>query len=99
MQTICKYRLDVTEAQILTVTKGAELLTVQMQNGQPHIMARLDTDPPSKTRTIVMVGTGRLIADDDLTYVGTVQIGAYVWLYFEKVAQRQQQERQACTTN
>jgi hypothetical protein len=86
--TIWKYPvpLDTPGAVFhLKMPVGAEVLTVQLQQGKPTFWALLDPDARMIQRSFRIVGTGW--ADDDFRncrYVGTWQKDTYVWHLFEE---------------
>jgi hypothetical protein len=85
---IWKYRLEVTGWQSITMPKGSEILTVQVQDGEPCLWALVDPDAGTEERFIEMVGTGRQIPTDSGSigrYVSTFQMhgGSLVLHAFE----------------
>jgi hypothetical protein len=85
MRTIWKYQLDVTDVQRLAIKRGAQILTVQAQNGVPCIWAVVDPSEPSEVRTFCMYGTGHRITEEIGQYIGTFQLhdGNLVFHLFE----------------
>lgn len=65
--------------------KDADVLTVQVQYGEPHIWAIVDPDEPPETRGFVLRGTGHGLKGNEGRYVGTFQLegGAFVGHLFE----------------
>ena len=58
-RTIWKFPLgEVNDLLTLSVPKGAELLTMQVQNGEPCIWALVDPSAPKVTRAFAVRGTG-----------------------------------------
>lgn len=55
---VFKYQLRVEDVQTIWLPKGAELLTVQTQQGTPCLWALVDEQAPTEERTILMYGTG-----------------------------------------
>lgn len=87
-RTIHKYPLQIqNRAQAVDIPVGAELLTVQIQNGQPVLWAMVDPDAPKVMRHVQMYGTGWPISVNDelIKFLGTVQCngGILVWHFFE----------------
>ena len=86
MESIFKYQLETTDEQIVEMPLGAEVLTVQVQNGTPCIWARVNPDYAKLQYRFRIFGTGHPIEDDFVgKYVGTYQLqnGAlifHVWL-------------------
>jgi hypothetical protein len=88
MRTIYKYPLELVDLQTLELPAGAELLTVQMQDGRPCLWAEVATSAPARPRTIAIYGTGNPIPGDaEIEYIGTFQMhgGALVFHAFEVV--------------
>lgn len=87
MMTIYKYPLPVSDSIALPMPKGARVLTVQVQGGQPCVWAMVDVNAPTVTRTFVLRGTGH--SAEGLAslapYVGTFQLhgGAFVGHLFD----------------
>lgn len=95
-QTIWKYELAITDAQLVAMPAGAELLHVGAQRMEVHepgqagvwdaltLWARVDVSAPMVGRLIAVVGTGHLCPNpDEGVYVGTAQCGAFVWHVFD----------------
>lgn len=56
--------------------RGATLLDVQVQSGEPQLWAACDERAPKETRLILIHGTGDPMPDGPLgDYVATFQIG------------------------
>lgn len=88
MTAIYKYRLEITETQVVSMPKGAQILTAQMQDGYLCLWALVNTDKKSAMRSIVICGTGNPIpSGEDFTqthrYIATVQEQEFVWHVFE----------------
>lgn len=85
MKTVWKYPItpNVSDVQM---PKGAKVLTVQMQNGQPCMWVLVDPDEKKETRTFMLIGTGHKVSPGvDLKYIGTFQLeeGRLVFHLFE----------------
>lgn len=73
-KTIWKYKLPSTTS-FFEMPEGAEILTVQLQNGTPCIWAIVNPDAKLEERTFVFVTTGGHIpAGDNQKYIGTFQL-------------------------
>lgn len=86
MMTIYKYPIALSAGQVLRIPKGAEPLSVQMQDGNICMWARVDTSQPLRDFEIAIYGTGHELPDKNgerLMHLGTVQRGAFVWHIFE----------------
>lgn len=90
MVKIYKDKLGI-EGNIITI-KGRikKILTVQLQNGWPHVWYEVSDKEWVKDREIkiIAIGTGWEISDTSVywNYVGTVQdVDGYVWHYYSDV--------------
>lgn len=92
MKTIYKYALkhDLTGITAIDLPKGAQVLSVQMQNFQPHLWVLIDPNEEEKeTRVFVIYGTGKPLGDNLGVYIGTYQQNVHdvinlVWHLFEQ---------------
>jgi hypothetical protein len=83
IETIWKYELPGPgERLALELPIGAQVLTVQYQNGVPTIWVKLLRSAPIEVRHFVLVGTGWPV-HPEAKYIGTVQSGPYVWHLLE----------------
>lgn len=75
-RVVWKYALEATDWQTIEMPGGAEVLTVQVQHGEPVLWALVDPDNELMERTFRMAGTGhRNLAYFGLgRYVGTFQL-------------------------
>ena len=81
--TVWKYPLAIEVEQTIEVPDGANAMIVQLQENTPCIWFAVDPDAENIRRTIRMVGTGMAELDEQMSYLGTVQLDGYVWHYFE----------------
>jgi hypothetical protein len=81
---VWRFRVPVADATTLEMPKGAEVLTVQLQRGEPTLWAACDPEVATETRHFRWVGTGHPF-DGPALYVGTVQFsgGSLVFHLFE----------------
>lgn len=84
VKTIWKFEIPVAESFGVGMPSGANILTVQVQNGSPYIWAIVDSDAPQTTRYFCARGTGHPLGDVGL-YIGTFQVhgGSLVFHLFE----------------
>lgn len=89
MQTIYKYPLA-EETITIHTPKRMEPLCVMLQDDWPYLWARVQVNPsePLVPRTIYCQGTGKALPPVPTTYLGTVQMGVYVWHFFMEGADR-----------
>ena len=84
---IFKYTLDLVAEQVIAMPKGASILTVRVQSGQPVLWALADeTQAQSVLRKLAIHGTGEPIGPGKAQrHVGTFQAGedAATWHVFE----------------
>jgi len=91
MNTIYKYQLRVADIQSIRIPKGANILTVQTQNGTPCLWALVDTDQPFEQRSFYIVGTGNQfwLDKNKVKFISTFQLtlpgGIFVGHVFEEI--------------
>ncbi len=86
MKTIYKYNVTLEDTFELKLPKGAQVLSVQEQYGDPVMWAVIDTEAPKEKRTFRLVGTGHPIDPElNLAFIGTFQLdhGDFVGHLFE----------------
>ena len=83
MKTIYKYPLNSHDCT-LQLPKGAEILTVQLQNGIPTLWALVNPTTVTEERHICIVGTGWDV-EDTMKYITTYMDGYFVWHAFELI--------------
>lgn len=83
MKAIYKYPIDFATSQILAMPVGADIISVQMQNGILTIWAIISTEVSLIPVTIRIFGTGKEIPVDlVLRHVGSIRVGIHVWHVF-----------------
>ena len=87
MISIWKFPLQTIDAQEIKMPVHAEILTVQVQDGEPCLWARVDTDALIEPRQITIHGTGHELSPLTRKYIGTYQLscGALVFHVFESL--------------
>lgn len=90
MRTIWKYAIGPGVTR-LDMPRGAEVLDVQVQLGQPVLWAVVDDEAPTLLRTFFTAGTGHRLpeaTEATLEYVATFQLegGTLVFHTFEVVS-------------
>ena len=83
MKTIYKYTLDSQDCT-LQLPKGAEILTVELQNQIPTLWALVNPMTVTEERHICIVGTGWQV-EDNMKYITTYIDGYFVWHVFELI--------------
>lgn len=71
---IFKYPLVVTDWQMVALPRGAEILTVQIQRGQPQLWALVDPTAPIERRDVGICGTGHIVPNGVPPYLATFQL-------------------------
>lgn len=82
---IWKWTLSPTDVQEVSIPKGAQLLSVQMQGNMPQLWALCDEQAPTEQRRFAIYGTGNPMPDEPGDYIDTFQMhgGALVFHAFE----------------
>jgi hypothetical protein len=80
---IWKWSLEMAVEQDLSLPKGAKLLTLQLQAGNPTLWFLCDADAPLEPRRFAIHGTGHPLPEFPGDYKGTFQTGELVWHVFE----------------
>ena len=76
-KTIWKFNLKTIDTQIIEMPAGADVLTVQVQNGTPCLWAMVDPGESTRKRTFKIFGTGHQInnyKNVSLLFIGTYQL-------------------------
>jgi hypothetical protein len=73
VKTIFKYAIN-PGIQELALPVGAQILTVQEQQGKPQLWALVDTEAPTEARAFAVVGTGHPVPEPVGDYIGTFQL-------------------------
>lgn len=88
MKRIYKYLVEIQDEQTIYLPIGAQILSVQVQNGKPYIWACVRLDVEIEARRFRLYGTGHNIEGENvLKYLGTFQLlgGRLVYHLFEVV--------------
>lgn len=94
METIWKYKLQITDEQEVEMPAFADILTVQKGQDEDDIFlyAIVNPEAEKETREILIFGTGNPLPSDvhfdvNCVYIGTVQTHNHnlVWHVFEKI--------------
>lgn len=82
---IFKYPIVMKDLNRIEMPKGAEVLSVHVQNGAPQIWALVEPDNVKETRHFFVIGTGNPIPEGIGRFIGTFQMlnGSLVWHLFE----------------
>lgn len=85
---ILKYRLPVSDRQVVSLPLGAKILSVQIQRGHPQLWAFGDETAGRSDRVIRMYGTGQDTPNDPGVFIDTIQLndGYLVFHVFEGAA-------------
>lgn len=85
MISIWKFPLVTIDQQTIQMPVGAEILTVQIQAGEPCLWARVDTEQLVEPRNIAIHGTGHEVPDTTRKHIGTYQMadGDLIFHVFE----------------
>lgn len=84
---IHKYEIPIEDDFTISLPKGADILSVQIQCGVPQMLAMVDTTAKSVERNFRVIGTGNPIGSFPRGYqhIGTFQLykGSLVFHLFE----------------
>lgn len=82
-----KYALALEDNQIIEMPENANILTVQMQNGKPHLWATINIKERLVKRKFKIIGTGQEFDEHGLRYIGTFQLyaGDLIFHLFENL--------------
>lgn len=84
MKQVYKYNVGIVSLQQIYMFQGAEILSVQFQDGILCMWAMVDPDMPKVSREIAVIGTGHLFDNHKFkVYLGSVQDSTYVWHIFD----------------
>ena len=88
-RAVWKFPAPVDDQVKIDLPLGAEILSVQVQRGEPCIWALCDTEAKKELRSFVWVGTGHAYPSrfyQGLAFVGTIQLegGSLVFHLFEE---------------
>lgn len=85
---IWKFTLPVTDHPVVSMPKGAKVLSAGMQGGDLQIWALVDPEASKELRKFRVAGTGLPLEDEIASqrFIGTVQMmgGALIWHIFEE---------------
>ena len=88
MKKIYKYRLNVDGQATELQNKFSSILTIQEQNGWPHVWMEIDDKVEEKKIVFAAIGTGWEMPDCNVTYAGTAQdMNGCVWHYYYSVGE------------
>lgn len=91
MKRIYKYPVDITDRQVISLPKGAKILSVQDQFGKPQLWALVDPEAELEERIFEVFGTGNPVKDlrtiHERIHITTFLTsgGSLVWHMFEVV--------------
>lgn len=78
-RVIYKFKLDLMDLQLVSMSRGANVLCAQMQGDDICMWAEVDTDTKKCIRKVFVIGTGHPVPNLETQYIGTVQHNNYVW--------------------
>jgi hypothetical protein len=75
MSKIFKYKLKVTDMQVIALPAMHQILSAQVQRGEICVWARVWEDTPLVSKWFYIFGTGHAIADGiPMDFIDTVQM-------------------------
>jgi hypothetical protein len=83
-KTIWKYTLNQPDVNKIEMPKGAEILSVQLQDGKICLWALLDPEAEKEIRSFGLIGTGNFIKQEESQYIATLQFEK-IFAHFNQV--------------
>ena len=74
MRRVYKYPLLITDEFAIGLPKGAQILRIALQHGEPFLWALVDPDAELEQVFIRCAGTGHPIEEKDVEYLGSVSM-------------------------
>lgn len=71
---VYKYEIPAEDTFTMGLPAGSQVLTIQMQHGKPYIWVLLNDQDEWEERRFRLAGTGHIIDEENLDYVGTFQM-------------------------
>ena len=78
-KSIWKYPRAMVGEQEVEVPESAKFLCAAEQGGLPTVWAEVDIEAKKVPRKFVMVGTGQVVPNYSMAYIGTAFVGPFVW--------------------
>jgi len=85
MRTIWKFDAKFGEIFSVSIPGGGTILSFQTQEMKPVLWVEVYPDEKPIIRRFVLFGTGHELGDMNLFYIGTTQIGPFVWHLYEVI--------------
>lgn len=82
MKVIWKQVLQIEGTQDVPLPVGAEFLSVQNQRDEICFWYKCDPAAEKKMHRFFIAGTGHQLPHTEGQYMGTVQVGSFVWHVF-----------------
>lgn len=83
MKVIYKYPLKIQEFQLVPLPDGAEILSIQEQDGKLMLWAIVENENEKSYLALNIYGTGQKIKEGKLLkYISTAQLDSFVWHIF-----------------
>jgi hypothetical protein len=81
MKFIWKYPIEVTEGFALDMPAYAQILCIQVQNGEPQLWALVDPGNIVEKRCFAVYGTGQPLDSHSGEYLGTFRLRDFGLVY------------------
>lgn len=96
MITIHKFRIPIIGRFTLELPIEARVLSVQIQNTEPHVWVLLDTEQETKKKEFFIFGTGHSLLEGmdkkgTIDHIGTFQKDCCVWHLFEFISKEDEE--------
>ena len=85
MKTIHKFKIEITDEQVIEIDAFAQILSFQVQNNEAFIWALVDTNSSKVPYRFAIIGTGNPFIYDlsRSKFIGTLQFEDFVWHLFQ----------------
>lgn len=83
LKTIYKYMVPIYDTAQVKMPKGARVLHVGAQGDLLPVWAEVEVTNPIETRVFHVRGTGNPLLGYEGTYLGTAQVGRFVWHVYD----------------
>ena len=85
MKKIYKYHVGIVDHQVIEMSRNAQILSVQFQDGILCMWALVNPDEPKVAREFAVIGTGNLFNTKGMAivHIASCQDSTYVWHIFD----------------
>lgn len=85
-RTIWKFVLPIQDTVEINLPSGSTPLHVAEQDGAVCLWVEVTLGAPNEFRKFLVRGTGNPLTGDEGPYLGTAQVGMFVWHVYEAIS-------------